>query len=128
MKPKFLLATLVMVTMTTPAFAQHGHAHGNDAAKKPVAMTGEVIDLTCFMQHPADAVGMDHAKCAKMCISQGLPIGFLAEDGTIYLLIGEGHDPIATKVADIAGKTVTINGVVTDHHGVKAIQLVSVKP
>jgi hypothetical protein len=126
MKSKFLFATLILLAMGVPAFAQHGHGHGKEEAK-PVALTGEVIDLTCFMQHPANAVGMDHAKCAKVCINKGLPVGFLDEDGTMYLLIGSDHEPIASTVADVAGRKVTINGIIIEHDGVKAVQLVSVE-
>ena len=103
------------------AVAQHTHSHA-----KPVALTGEIIDLTCFLQHPDNATGMDHAKCAKTCINNGLPVGFRAEDGTIYLVIGTGHEPIAVTVANAAGKKSTVTGTIIDHDGVKAIALVSI--
>jgi hypothetical protein len=69
---------------------------------------------------------MEHAKCAKSCINSGLPIGFRSDDGSVYLLIGSGHDPIAKTVADVMGKKVTLEGEVKEQSGFKAIALVSV--
>jgi Heavy metal binding domain len=122
MKPKIHFAVLTIL-LVMPAYA-HESAHGKKGTK-PVTLTGEVIDLTCFMQHPASAVGIDHAKCAKTCINKGLPVGFLADDGTVFLLIGTGHDSIASRVADMTGKKQTIIGTVVDRNGMKAIQLAS---
>jgi len=121
----FVASALLAFGATALAYGQHSHEHAKGEAKT-VTLTGEIIDLTCFMQHPDNSLGMEHAKCAKSCINKGLPIGFLREDGTVYLLMGDGHESIASTVADIAGKKVKIDGVVVDHHGVKAIQLVSV--
>jgi hypothetical protein len=118
-----LVASLFFV-QTAAAFAQ-SHGHHAKPATKPVSLQGEVIDLTCFMQHPDNATGMDHAKCAKACLGDGLPVGFRAEDGTIYLVIGMDHEPIAEMVAAMAGKKSTITGTVIDHDGVKAIAISS---
>ncbi len=119
------LATTLLIVLSTAAAAQHTHSHGKSAAK-PVTLTGEIIDLTCFMQHPDNATGMGHAKCAKACIDKGLPVGFRAEDGTVYLVIGTSHDPIAEMTAAAAGKKSTITGTIIDHDGVKAFALTSI--
>ena len=125
MKHLAVLTTTALLALASSAFAQHEHADQKKGAKQ-IALTGEVIDLTCFMQHPASAVGMDHAKCAKACINKGLPVAFLAKDGTIYFLMGKGHEPVAPMVVDRVGKVSTIKGTVVDHHGVKAIAVVSI--
>jgi len=125
MKRLVVLTASALLVFGVTAFAQHEHAHQKDGVKQ-VSLTGEVIDLTCFMQHPANAVGLDHAKCAKACIHKGLPVAFLAEDSTIYLLMGSGHDPVAPMVVDRVGRISTITGTVIDHHGVKAIAVVSI--
>ena len=89
-------------------------------------MTGEVLDLYCYMGHPESATGAEHAKCAKACISKGLPIGFLTADGTMYLIIGKDHASASTDVAEFVGKKSTITGHVTEQKGMKAIELVSI--
>lgn len=98
----------------------------HDAKGKKVTLVGEVLDLHCFMLHPKHGQGEGHAKCAKMCINKGLPIGFLSK-GKVYLLLGEGHDSVKGLVAKHAGYTVKLTGVVITHHGVRAIQVKSVK-
>ncbi len=124
MKRLISLATSLVFVLGVAAFAQEHDQHAKPATK-PVTLTGEVIDLTCFMQHPDNATGMDHAKCAKACIAKGLPVGFRAENGTIYLVIGMDHEPIAELVAAAAGKKSTITGTIIDHDGVKAIAISS---
>jgi len=64
---KRMLIVAMAVILATSAFALAG-----DDAKKakaaPTSMTGEVVDLYCYMQHPESASGAEHAKCAKSCI------------------------------------------------------------
>ncbi len=88
---------------------------------KEVTLTGEILDMNCYMEH--SAMGADHAKCAQSCIAKGLPAGFLAADGTVYLLIGKDHEPVNAMVADWAGKKSTITGTVMENNGLKAIEL-----
>ena len=122
---KRMLIVAMAVILATSAFALAG-----DDAKKakaaPTSMTGEVVDLYCYMQHPESASGAEHAKCAKSCISKGLPIGFLAADGTVYLITGKDHESASTLVADWVGKKSTITGHVSEAKGMKAIELVSI--
>ncbi len=90
---------------------------------KDVTLTGEVLDMYCYMEHPASAVGPDHMKCAQSCINKGMPVGFLASDGTVYMIIGKDHEPVNAMVADWAGKKSTITGTVMENKGIKAIEL-----
>lgn len=88
---------------------QHGHADG------PQTVTGEVLDLTCYLGH--EARGEEHAKCAKTCIESGLPVGLKGEDGTTYVVVGD-HKPVNKQLAAHAGKTVTLRGKVTMQDGI----------
>ncbi len=99
-------------------------AHG--AQGKEVELKGEIIDLQCYLVHPENSQGADHAKCAQACINKGLPVGLLTEKGELYVLLGAGHDSAKTAVADHAGMTVTVKGVLVEQNGVKAIQIKSV--
>ena len=123
MKTILILALLTHLAATTPAHEGHEHATKKG---KTVTFTGEVVDVTCYMQHPESAVGAGHVKCAKSCIAKGLPIGFLASNGTLYTLIGPEHDPVNSKVVEHLGKPSTITGTLVEHHGVKAIVLTSI--
>ena len=94
------------------------------AEAKPVTMTGEVLDLYCYMDHKA--TGPDHAKCASSCMTKGLPVGFLSADGTVYVITGKDHEPINAMVASFAGKKSTITGMVKEQGGIKAIELMTI--
>ena len=48
-----------------------GHDGHADAAT--VTVTGEVLDMACYIDH--GATGAKHAECAKTCIESGLPVG-----------------------------------------------------
>jgi hypothetical protein len=111
------------------AFAdQHEHKghkmHGE--ADKEVVLVGEVLDLYCFMKHPAMGQGLEHAKCATTCIRKGLPIGFLA-DGEVYLIIGKEHESAKDLVADFAGIQSRLTGTLIEHDGVKAIEFAKIE-
>lgn len=119
----FLLGALLVLGVTPlGSFADEtGHAGAG-----PVTMTGEIVDLQCYLQHPDAALGMEHAKCARACMAKGLPIGFRSDDGNVYNLIGAGHDPIVALVADWAGKHCAVTGAVVEHDGIRAIRLASI--
>ncbi len=117
------LALVALWAASGPAAARPGDHE--KPQKKEITLTGEVLDLYCYMQHPASATGPDHAKCAKGCIRKGLPIGFLA-DGVVYTIIGQDHESAADAVADFAGRKAVLKGKLIEHHGVKAIELISI--
>ena len=120
---KRILVPVLLAVLTTAALAHEGHEHTKGS---PITVTGEVVDMTCYMQHPASAVCADHVKCAKSCLAKGLPIGFLSTDGTLYTVIGPEHDPVSNQVMGYLGKRSTVNGTLMEQHGVKAIALTSI--
>ena len=67
------------------------------ASDQTVTVKGEVIDMVCYTD--SGASGKDHADCAKTCISAGLPVGLKAEDGKVYLLIGD-HKPMNKELVN----------------------------
>ncbi|TMB48979.1 MAG: hypothetical protein E6J60_13640, partial [Deltaproteobacteria bacterium] len=75
------------------------------------SVTGEVVDLACYMVHPQSSVGAGHKKCAEVCLKKGLPAGLLTADKQLYLLL-EDHDnakPYAA-VREKAAEKVTVEG------------------
>lgn len=118
---------LVLSVSTQGAWLTQSMAHGNEehgaatneAAPQPpghgqprgesVTLTGELVDLVCYMQHPEDGQGPQHSACARKCMKQGLPAGLLSE-GKLYLLLGPGHDNISPTFAEHAGKQVSVKG------------------
>ncbi len=85
-----------------------------------VNLSGEVLDLSCFMA--SGAKGEGHKQCAASCINNGMPIGLLAADGKVYLLV-EDHknkDPYQ-KLKEHAAEQVAVTGKYFERNGMPAI-------
>ena len=118
-----LLLSLVIAMVFAVAAAAGDEAKSKDAKATKVTLTGEVLDMYCYMSHPESAVGEGHAKCANSCIDRGLPVGFLASDGTVYLIIGSDHAAANEMLKGWAGKKSTITGTIVEQAGIKAIDI-----
>ena len=94
--------------------------HGNKTAAADT-LTGEVVDLACFLGHGEK--GKDHAKCAKQCIQKGLPVGLLTEKGEVYLAIGPDHKKANELLASKAAQVVTVVGKKSENFGAKMIEV-----
>jgi hypothetical protein len=92
---------------------------------KEVTLTGEVVDMHCYTARGAK--GEEHAGCSNACLSRDVPAGFLADDGTLYLLVNEKPVAVKDKVAGKAGKKSTAKGKVVERNGVKVLQLTSIE-
>ena len=98
-----------------------------DKKVEPKTVTGEILDMKCYMT--SGAHGEKHKDCAAMCIKGGAPMGILADDGKVYLLIEGKNDSGAFEEAKKhAGETVTITGTLSEKNGVQALIVTEVKP
>jgi hypothetical protein len=61
----------------------------NGGAVKTVV--GEIVDFSCYLQ--VGKHGEKHRDCAQKCLRAGQPIGLLTENGDMYMLMEEEHDP-----------------------------------
>ena len=92
------------------------------------SVTGEVVDLSCYLAHPQTSLGAGHKKCAEVCLKKGLPAGLLTADKQLYLLI-EDHDnakPYAA-VREKAAEKVTVEGEKVTQNGMQGIVVEAVK-
>ncbi len=80
------------------AFAALG-AQTAQAAQR-VEVTGEVIDSWCYLTEIMYPEGTAHHQCALWCAAGGIPVGILADDGTVYIVLKFEDD--ATSVANPA--------------------------
>ena len=99
---------------------------GKTLSGKPVAVVGEIIDFSCYMQ--VGKHGDKHRGCGQKCAAVGQPIGLLAKDGSIYLLIDEEHnsrrDGLTTfrkQAIEHMAHIVRVNGTYSEVEGQKAI-------
>jgi len=114
---KILAALLALCT--GPAFAAEGER---------ITVTGEIIDTWCYysgvMGGPDSVVGSAHHTCALWCSASGIPIGLLAEDGTVYTILKLGAQDNATggdTALTLAAHTVTADGMAYERDGINYI-------
>ncbi len=90
-----------------------------------VRVTGEMIDTWCYfsgvMGGPDAVVGTAHHTCALWCAAGGIPVGLLADDGTVYMVIKwEGSTDIADgkTLLSVQSHRLTADGVVYERDGI----------
>src|SRR5436190_4893198 len=89
-------ATFTAALACAPLAIAQEHEHGDDAAASK-EVTGEVVDMMCYVDH--NAVGEKHGQsCGAKCIKSGGPVGIVSE-GKAYLVVGE-HKPINDQLAE----------------------------
>lgn len=87
-------------------------------AALPATITGEVIDLSCYLQ--LGKRGEAHKACGSMCVANGAPVGILTKEGRVVMLIAEQHHPrrdgqvsLAQAYSKKMAETVTVTGMLS---------------
>ncbi len=104
---RVLLAGLVGVALGAGATAAQA------AAGQRVKVTGEVIDSWCYLTEIMYPEGTAHHQCALWCAAGGIPVGILADDGTVYTVLkieGDSTSNANPKVLEIQSRRVTVEG------------------
>jgi hypothetical protein len=120
-----MLVALALLALSVPAIAHEGHQMpGEKTVTKTI--TGEVVDMGCWLGHAAR--GEKHISCATKCLAQGMPMGLLTSNGTLYLITldHENADPY-NSLKDMAGKNATVTGELLSRSGMKAIEASTVQ-
>jgi hypothetical protein len=94
-------------------------AGGVLGARAADTVTGEVVDLSCYLHHPDTSHGASHKKCAETCAKKGLPMGLLTGDKQVFLLLEDHDNPKAyaaalakaAQQATVEGDKVNVGGV-----------------
>ena len=111
-------ATCITALTISPLAVAQEHEHGGDAATSK-EVTGEVVDMMCYVDH--NAVGEKHGQsCGAKCVKSGGPVGIVS-DGKAYLVVGE-HKPMNDQLAEYCGKTVTLKGKMAERGGIAMIE------
>ncbi|MSU91052.1 hypothetical protein GE300_15795 [Rhodobacteraceae bacterium 2CG4] len=105
-----------------------GLAWGGAAAAaegERVTVTGEAIDTWCYysgvMGGPEAVVGSAHHTCALWCSAGGIPVGLLADDGTVYMVLKIAGDDTANggdTQLRIASHEITAEGMLYRRDGI----------
>ncbi|MEM7488040.1 MAG: hypothetical protein AAF390_02840 [Pseudomonadota bacterium] len=117
---RLALPLLAMMLAAPPALAA--------TEGERVQITGEIIDTWCYfsgVMGPPDAtVGTAHHTCALWCSAGGIPVGLLAEDGTVYMVLKmEQSDDTAggDTLLHIASHTIEADGMLYRRDGLNYI-------
>lgn len=96
------------------------------AAGKRIQVTGEIMDTWCYVSQVMGGsdfvLGSAHHTCAVWCAAGGVPVGIVADDGSIYLVLkfGEDGDNVANLgVLDIQSRKVSVDGTLHERDGIK---------
>jgi hypothetical protein len=117
MKIAVAATSIAALTLSPLAVAQEHELGSDTAASKEV--TGEVVDMMCYVDH--NAVGEKHGQsCGAKCIKSGGPVGIVS-DGKAYLVVGE-HKPMNDQLAEYCGKTVTLKGKMAERGGIAMVE------
>ena len=94
------------------------------AEEKPAAavtLKGTVVDMHCYVTHGLrDA---KHTACSNACIARGVPAGFLADDGKLYMLFGQKPFSVKETVAGLADVPAILTGTPVERNGIRGIQI-----
>ena len=96
------------------------------AGAKPLTITGEVVDVSCYTQ--LGKRGEAHKACGASCVLAGAPVGIVTADNTLYILMPEPHHPrrdgkasIAKEYAAKMASTVTVSGMSSEYGGIHTL-------
>lgn len=114
-----------LLSLLVVAFIAVG-AHAQQSTPAASTISGEVVDMSCYMGHGAHGDG--HKDCAATCINGGSPMGILTSDNKLYLVV-ENHKKAEayTEAKKHAGEMVTVTGTVSERNGINAISADEVK-
>ena len=116
-----VVATFIAALAVSPLALAQEHEHGKQdlTATAEKTVTGEVVDMMCYVDH--NAVGEKHGQsCGAKCIKSGGPVG-VVENGKAYLVVGE-HKPMNDQLAEYCGKTVTLKGKIAERGGIAMLE------
>ncbi len=123
-KPHGTIGEKAKTTWSTTTMA--AGVDGKPLPGKVVTVVGEIVDYSCYLQ--LGKHGTKHRDCGQKCVRNGMPVGLLQKDGTLYLLIDEEHDQrrdgltnFRQTAVDNMAYVMEVNGTLSEVSGQKAI-------
>jgi hypothetical protein len=130
----------ILITAAFVAVSSWGAAPAGDASagkkNKPITVSGEILDLSCYLARGLH--GPLHRDCAKQCLFQGVPMGLMSADSTLYLLTQNhgramapasfaGTSDMYAQCREWAAQQVEVNGAVGFRNGVRVLEVTRAK-
>jgi type 1 fimbria pilin len=124
MLKRMLATTAVFALLALIPLTLAAQAHEATAGTE-MTITGQVIDLNCYVTNGASGAG--HKACASACAKAGVPLGILSSDGTIYMPVSsKPGDPQNPKLSAFSEGNVKVTGVHRMSHGLHTIEIKTV--
>ena len=120
-KAWLLISGLILGTPTL-ALAHEGHAEGGTQT-----LTGEVVDVACYLAHGDKGLGKGHTDCGKQCVLGGLPVAIKVGD-TLYFAVSKDHQAMNKDLGPLVGHQVQVTGDVAERNEEHLIAISQVKP
>jgi hypothetical protein len=124
MRKAFVLGILLLIVVALIAGARFLGAE-EKATGTPVTLRGTVVDMHCYVTHGIR--DPKHTACSNACIARGVPAGFLAEDGKLWVLFGEKPFSVKDTVAGMADVPAVLTGIPVERAGIRGIQIKSIE-
>ena len=80
--PLFVVSLVIVFLAAMPLLA-------GSAPRQVVTIKGEILDMGCFISRGLR--GQIHRECATKCLANGVPVGLITADSTVYYL-SQNHD------------------------------------
>jgi hypothetical protein len=124
MRKAFVLGIVVLIVAALVAGSRLVGGE-EKATGTPVTLKGTVVDMHCYVTHGLNDA--KHTACSNACIARGVPAGFLAEDGKLWVLFGEKPFSVKETVAGMADVPAILTGVPVERAGIRGIQIKSIE-
>jgi hypothetical protein len=123
----FALVLLLSTGLTWTQEKSMGKKMISKQKAKEVSLTGEVVDVSCYLH--SGARGEGHKDCAVACAKAGGPLGILTKDGKLYVsVLPDDHSAGPNqKLMDYVAENVTVTGMVRSKGGVNAVMITDVE-
>jgi hypothetical protein len=86
----------------------------DQADKRNVELTGEIVDSKCFLGVMVPGSGKTHKECASLCLRGGIPPALYVQDraghSSLLLLVGPTGEPIGARAVQAAGEAIVVTG------------------
>jgi len=119
-----ILCSIFVAVAVVAAVARAGAEPGGEDA----TVSGEIVDLACYVPRGDKGRGSAHQECAEMCAKGGQPLGVLSADGSLILLVEDHAKPAPYgAVKKLAGQTAQISGKKFARNGLSVLVVTKVE-
>jgi len=127
MKTRKTLAASILIIAVIAAYQFGIKTEAKESCDNLETITGEVIDLSCYLGNGQEGRGPEHKDCAIMCAKVGSALAILTESGVIYFPVSPMGKNNNEKLLDYVADNVEVTGTVVIQSGINGIKIQSIR-